>query len=462
VKLLLAVGLLLAAACSDRVTVSRPAPAQPPPEAAASPTPSDTPPRCGDSTYPEPDPNRPSYDLEVTLDGSPVVTGKTEVTFTPDLPTKRLVFRLWPNGPRQAESGAHLTTGPVISAGRKLPKQLTDPTTLEVRPPGGLEAGESISVALSWRLELPGAILDRLSLDAGSYRLGSFFPVLSWVPGEGWATDPPTVQLAEANTSPIADFDVKVTAPGDFDVIATGEEVSPGHWRAEEVRDFALAAGSFEIATGKAATPEPVRINVGVQSGLDTPPEAWVEQATADIEELADRFGAYPWSTYSVAIMPALTSAGIEYPTIVFQGPDSLGRVTSHELGHMWFYSLVGSNPARDPWLDEGLTSWAEASLQDSFAEFDTYPITPEVAGRMGKPMTFWDDFDDRDYYFGVYAQGEQALDSLGSVDDVNCALKLYVSEEAYGIAKPDDLLDALATIFDNTRTTLGEFGARF
>src|SRR6266571_2411564 len=103
----------------------------------------------------------PRYTLGVRLDlARGRVIGKESVTFTPDLPTGRLVFRLWPNAPPQAAEGAHLAVGQV----------------------------ESGDTAL----------------------LGSFFPVLPWVVGQGWALDPPTTTLAEASTDPTADFDVTI------------------------------------------------------------------------------------------------------------------------------------------------------------------------------------------------------------------------------------------------------------
>jgi hypothetical protein len=313
-----------------------------------------------------------------------------------------------------------------------------------------------------WRLQLPGPVLDRISLDGRSYRLGSFFPILPWVPGEGWALDPPTTSFAEANVSPVADFEVSVKVPDGYSVLATGKEITPGQWRAKAVRDFALAAGPFDVAKETVKAPGRVAVRVGVDRGLGIAPDAWMQQVVADLEELAKRFGPYPWPTFNLAIMPSLSSAGIEYPTMVFQGPETLGQTTSHELGHMWFYSLVGSNPATDPWLDEGLASWAEASVEDSLAEFMSYQLHSGAAGEMGRPMTYWDNFTGRDYYFGVYAQGVQALGSLGKTADVNCGLRAYVSANAYGITQPDDLLDSLDGVIPRARRVLTRFGARF
>src|SRR6266516_3846872 len=88
--------------------------------------------------YPKPDPNRPVYVLRIRLlPERHLVTVEMRVTFAPDVPTDRLVFRLWPNSPPQAAEGAHLSIGTVRSSGRPLRTEKPNPTTLMVTPPHG-------------------------------------------------------------------------------------------------------------------------------------------------------------------------------------------------------------------------------------------------------------------------------------------------------------------------------------
>src|SRR5438477_8944256 len=50
-----------------------------------------------------PDPARPQYSATADVDvAGSTVTGSLTVTFTPDIDTHELVFRLWPNAPLQA------------------------------------------------------------------------------------------------------------------------------------------------------------------------------------------------------------------------------------------------------------------------------------------------------------------------------------------------------------------------
>jgi len=196
--------------------------------------------RCPIGPLPPPAADRPSYQLRIDLQPQRrLVTGSLRVRFTPDVATDRLVFRLWPNNPYFQRVGAKLETGaPVDAAGRELTGSRPDPTTLEVRPAGALTPGQPVEVGFPWRLTLPSSPSDRIDSHAGTMRLGSFFPLLAWQPGVGWATDPPASGLGEASTSRTADFDVTVTGPKGLDVLAAGTGDGRGHWRATAVRDF--------------------------------------------------------------------------------------------------------------------------------------------------------------------------------------------------------------------------------
>lgn len=407
-----------------------------------------------------PDP-RPLYDMDVSIDpASRSVTGTSDVTFAAGRATRRLVFRLWPNGPRLAEEGASLDVSEATLAEGDATVTQPDPTTLVYELAEPLAAGDAVTARMRWRLELPGGLLDRISQNGTSVRLGSFFPILSWEGERGWATDAPTTTLAESSTSPTADFDVAITAPPDLDLIATGAETSPGRWEARAVRDFAIATGDFEIVRRAVDAPRPVDVTVGVAAGLDAEPRVFATAIERALRDVSRRYGAYPWDTFSMAIMPDLGSAGIEYPTMIFQGENSLRNATTHEVAHSWFYALVGNNQARDPWLDEGITSWAQGRSDGIMGFFRDYEIAGDAQGRLGEPMSYWDGHEDS-YYGGVYVQGVKALDALGSARGVDCALKRYVAENAYGVATTGDLLDALEPDFPRAARVLRRFGAR-
>jgi hypothetical protein len=389
-----------------------------------------------------------------------VASGDMTVVFTPDQPIDHLVFRLWPNGPVLTQEGAHLAPGAVTVDGSPATPSQPDPTTMTVPLPRPLAAGQSVTVSMPWRLTLPGNVRDRIGDDGPAVRMGTFFPLLPWEPGVGWATDPPTTAYAEATTSPAADFDLTVTAPDGWTVLATGVNDRPGHFSAVGVPDVGLSAGMFILATGTAdgGRATPVAVTVGVAQGLSDSPQPYLTKVRDVIASYARRFGSYPWPSYSLALTYGPGTSGIEYPMHVMQGPGTLGRTTSHELGHEWFYALVTDDQARDPWLDEGLASWAEYGYEHTLSAWIATPMPADAKGMAGQPMTYWNAHASS-YYRGVYAQTPQALAALGPPEQVDCALRQYVARYAYRIARPANLIDILTQVFPAAPAVLARYG---
>lgn len=390
------------------------------------------------------------------------MTGALTVTFVapPELGTDRLVFRLWPNGPRYARTGAHLSVSRVREKGRMLPVSYPNPTTLEVARP--LAPSERVVVSMNWRLALPRESGLRMKGGGRSLRLGSFFPLLAWN-GNDWALDPPTTfPSAGAWTTPTADFDVRVTHPAGLTVLASGNRVAPGQWYARAVRDFTLALGRFKVVKGTAHVPAAVRVTAGVeQVQLAMQARVFLRRAIVSLERYSALYGAYPWPTYTVVAMGDLSglTGGLEYPTLVYQPVTS--ENVPHETAHQWFYSLVGNDQAHDPWLDEGLATWAEAGINGA-PPFPDATIPLEVKDKIGEPMSFWDQYDPRRYFLGVYLQSYRALFSFGPRAQVDCSLRLYVLRNAYRNARPRDLLESLHAFFPDAGQRLEAYGAHF
>ena len=387
------------------------------------------------------------------------VTGIVRVRFTPDIPTNRLVFRLWPNGPLQAREGAHLAAGPVTSAGSPLATSRPDPTTLVVPLTHTLAPGRSIAVDVPFRLRVPGPVRDRLSRSGAALRLGSFFPVLAWEPGVGWDTDPPTRLLAETSSTPTADFDVRLTVPPGDDVLTTGAPAGPGRFTATAVRDFAIAVGRFDTFTVTAHAPRAVRITAAVERGLPGSAAEVAGRARSALEALAERFGPYPWPSLDLAVVPDLDRVAIEYPTMIFLGENGVARAETHEVAHQWFYSLVGNDQARDPVLDEGLATYAQAELDRIWPYLDGLPDPGGLRPLTGRPMSFWETRPYRQYELAVYANGARMLHAMGHPAAVTCALRRYVAANAYGIATQADLARALTAGVPGARRVLAAHG---
>ncbi len=74
--------------------------------------------------------------------------------------------------------------------------------------------------------------------------------------------------------------------------------------------------------------------------------------------------GDYPYN-HATAVDGALSAGGgMEYPNITVIGAANDGfeleTVIMHEVGHNWFYGILGSNERLHPWMDEGINSFNE------------------------------------------------------------------------------------------------------
>jgi hypothetical protein len=335
---------------------------------------------------PAPPPNRPIYAMSISIGADKkIVHGSSRVSFTLDRASDRIVFRLWPNMPVQRRVGARLTVRNVRVGGGRVVTTEPDPTTLLLARP--VAAGKRVTVTMSWTLRLPRKPTERLA-SAFGVRLSSFFPLLAWS-GTDWALDPPAPQL-ETWTSPAADFDVRITTPRRMQVFASGVSVGKGRWHATAVRDFALEAGRFLVARRVVHVPAPVVVRVAAASTIGIVPRAFLDAAVTALARFSKRYGAYPWHAYTVVVQADRPTTAEEYPTIVFVSPDVPLEAVTHETGHQWFYSLVGDNQARTPWLDESLTQWATARVWNEVTCEAGTDIPVNVLNQLGQPMTFW------------------------------------------------------------------------
>lgn len=399
-------------------------------------------------TLPSPGPraDRPRYELRVHVHpGFALVDGEVRVRFTPNRATSRIVFRLWPNSPH---AGSHLDAGRATVDGTAVPAVRISPTTLALQH--GVRAGQTVTIRLPWRLHVPKR-QDRIGRWAGGVRLGSFFPILPWDPRRGWLTDPPARILGESSTSPTADFDVTVTAPRGYTAFASGTPTAKGRWHASAVRDVAVAVGRFVTAVVTARAPNPVTVRVAAAPGTQDPGNL-LTLAVVSLKKLSKRYGPYRWKSYTVVAAADLDNVGIEYPTLVFVGRGGLIEpIVQHETAHQWFYSLVGNDQERDPWLDEALATWAQEDLAGG-------AFSGPPSRHVGAPMTFFA-HNQAEYFREVYGGGVEALASLGPPRRIDCALRLYTARNAYAIAQPGDLLDALNRVIPGAEARLRRFG---
>ena len=180
----------------------------------------------------------------------------------------------------------------------------------------------------------------------------------------------------------------------------------------------------------------------------------------------------YPYPVLTVVHPPdtARETGGMEYPTLITTGgPFYLPRalrigeeVTVHELGHQWFYGLVGSNENKYPFLDEGLNSYAEedelshalgaGSVVDAFdlklSDLSVQAVSSRFAVYDDRVNTPADEFATGfDYGRLVYARTATILETMRRTwgeDKMARALGFYARDYRFGHPTPPDLLREL------------------
>ncbi len=475
-----AVALAMTAACngggtpatsptpSPTTAAPSPSPASP---SAASVAPSPSPSRplapigCPGS-YAAPDPNRPRVRIELDEQPGPGAwRGSESIEFRPDLAVDRLVFRLWPNEPYSRGGGARLTVLSSQVDRVDVPRRLSmNDTVLEVLP-GPIAAGQSVTIDLSFSLQLPQGVNERLGHREGIEWFSSALPMLAWEPGVGWATEPPTSVFAEATTSAAFELRARVTVDQGQTVLATGSGAAPvttaegNHWdfSAPAVRDFAVAVGRFRLAKGSF---DGKPVTVGVAPGLNDNPQQLLSLHLAAMRAHRARFGPFPYDDLDVPVVPDLRG-GVENPGLIFLGAGQTDSTLSHEVGHEYFYGLVGNNQARDPWLDEAFATYAEALHRGTGGSYANRPPPAEGRNRVGRPMTYWESRASA-YFRSVYLQGAVALLEARRVSGVaafDAAIRCYVNANAHRIARPGDLAAALRHL-PRAIAVLRRFGA--
>jgi hypothetical protein len=293
-----------------------------------------------------------------------------------DVPLNAVYFRLFAN----IYEGVAEVSNVKINNASVEPIYEAEESSVRIPLPTSLQPGESIIIEMDFATILPkemggnyglfGFFEDVLVLDL-------FYPVIPAYDASGWYSEVP----APNGDFPYFDasfYVVTAKVPASLTLASSGvniDEQVDGNYRtvtfaAGPARDFYLAASErFTVKTqviGDTTVNSyaPAEWEEGMQFALDV--------AVFALESFSSRFGEYPYSEFDVVSTPML-ALGIEYPGITgiataLYDPDAvisglpalvmLESVVAHEVGHQWFYNVVGSDQMQEPWVDEAVTQY--------------------------------------------------------------------------------------------------------
>ncbi|WP_437977772.1 M1 family metallopeptidase [Sorangium sp. So ce295] len=353
-----------------------------------------------------------------------------------------------------------------------------DETDIRVELPRAVAPGEAITIDLAWDADLPSLAL-RTGHHGSFHMVGQWFPKIARLEPDGRWAHFPYHRLSEFYAD-FGAYDVTVDVPERFVVGATGRLVEErrADGRAirrfvqEDVHDFAFAAWD-RFRELRATTGDGVAIRCLFPEGSEREAALEIDLVRFGLERFGAAFGRYPYGTLTIVHPPegAEEAGGMEYPTLITTGGSWLWpavgvrfveAVTVHELAHQWFYGLVATNEHRYPFLDEGLTTYAEADAlrarygDGSWArllglEIDLHPqyradaLTSGHNGAVAQPAAGF--VDGKDYLGLVYGRPAVLLATLAGVygeDLVRRAVGRYARENRFRHPGPEALLDAV------------------
>nr|WP_232534381.1 M1 family aminopeptidase [Plantactinospora sp. KBS50] len=130
----------------------------------------------------------------------------------------------------------------------------------------------------------------------------------------------------------------------------------------------------------------------------------------------------------------------MEYPGFVLSQPSVTPVV--HELGHQWFYGIVGDDEYNTPWLDEGFTDYA-TDLQRGITGTNCWNNVrwSSSAEMITNPMSYWDTHSSR-YSTVIYTYGKCVLHDLRRLlgdAAMTTMMRNYAQSHWYGISTVAD-----------------------
>ncbi len=306
-----------------------------------------------------------------------------------------------------------------------------------------LMPGASITISTPFRVAIPNGSVSRLGHIGQSYQITQWYPKPAVYDKDGWH-EMPYLNQGEFY-SEYGSFDVNITLPENYVIGATGDLVDgqkeiafldsiadateavigsytervknpdfpPSssrtktlRFKQENVHDFAWFADKRWMV---------LRGDVTLENGhnvdtwaMFTPQNAhlWargVEYINDAVAHYSKYVGNYPYNHCTAVDGTISAGGGMEYPNITVIGntsePIMLELVIAHEVGHNWFYGILGSNERVNAWLDEGFNSYHETRyLVEKYGDelrFAEGMLPAKLASRFGADIYDYESIDE-------------------------------------------------------------------
>ena len=265
---------------------------------------------------------------------------------------------------------------------------------------GVLQPGNNIIITTDFHVKIPDAKFSRLGHTEQAYYMTQWYPKPAVFDNKGWHVMP---YLDQGEFySEFGSFDVSITLPANYIVGATGDlqnqdeidflnmlahktsnikdfsddmsfpesshEFKTLRYVQNNIHDFAWFADKrYHVLKGEVELPHSKRKVDTWAMFTNNEADLWLRS----IEYLNDATfyyslwnGDYPYNHITAVDGTIAAGGGMEYPNITIIGesmmPFALETVIMHEVGHNWFYGILGTNERDHAWMDEGINSFNE------------------------------------------------------------------------------------------------------
>lgn len=263
-----------------------------------------------------------------------------------------------------------------------------------------LAPGGKINISTPFFVKIPSAKFSRLGHIGQAYFITQWYPKPAVFDNKGWHAIP---YLNQGEFySEFGSFEVSITLPANYVVGATGilqnemeqqwldekasatkrisefdksmsfppsdAETKTLIYKLNNIHDFAwIADKRFHVLKSEVELPKTENKVTTYSLFTNSEADLW-KNAPAYIDSALYFYslfnGDYPYPVCTAVDGTIAAGGGMEYPTITIIGKVGsaflLEDVIVHEVGHNWFYGILGSNERAYGWMDEGINSFNE------------------------------------------------------------------------------------------------------
>ena len=306
------------------------------------------------------------------------ITGTEQVRYTNNelVALNEVQFRLFAN-----ILGGEIKVTNLQADGEPITPQYALADSLMIVPLSeALQPAESVILKMDFDVTVPQEVdvsFGMLVYYEDILALAHAYPMICVYDDEGWNSEIPA-PYGDLTYTDASFYIVRVSAPKDLTLVTTGHKVDSHEAGQRQTilvasgpaRDFFMAASSsYEEIT---QTFGEVTVHTYANGSSRQGSEFALESAGDAIEIFNKRYAPYPYSELEFVATPNL-ALGIEYPGAIAlntqiydvgsgaRGSSETAILEStvvHEVGHQFFYNLVGNDQLDDPWLDEAMAQF--------------------------------------------------------------------------------------------------------